>query len=402
MNLLRVISTMNPAYGGPCEGIRNSIPELEKLGVHNEVVSSDKFDAPFLGADPFIIHTPGAGKGPWNYNHALITWLTQNMRRFDVVIVHGLWLFHTYAVWKAAQKMKERRPKIFIMPHGMLDPYFQIAAGRKLKAIRNNIYWKLIESKVINDADGVLFTCQQELLLAREPFKSYSPKQEINAGYGIAAPPIFTKSMKGAFLEKCPAIRNRPYFLFLSRVHEKKGVDILIKAYKKFRLSIAGDAGTLPDLVIAGPGLETPYGRKMQALALNERGESQNIIFAGMLTGEAKWGAFYECEAFLLPSHQENFGIALAEALACSKPVLISNKVNIWREVHSYGGGLVLENTEDSIFQAFEIWSSLTDTEKGLMSQQAFNCYKENFSIGDSAQRLFQSIQTSINIPVKV
>ena len=63
-----------------------------------------------------------------------------------------------------------------------------------------------------------------------------------------------------------------------------------------------------------------------------------------MLTGEAKWGAFRAAEFFVLPSHQENFGIVVAEAMALSKPLLITNKVNIWREVEIDGAGIVVDD----------------------------------------------------------
>src|SRR5690606_2344552 len=131
---------MNPASGGPCQGIRNSIPALKKLGVHNEVVSLDPPNAPFLQKDEFPIHAVGPAENPWAYNGRLHSWLLANFSRFDVVIVHGLWLYHGFAVRKAINKYQKninlsgsgKVPKLYVMPHGMLDPYFQKAAGRKL------------------------------------------------------------------------------------------------------------------------------------------------------------------------------------------------------------------------------------------------------------------------------
>src|SRR5690606_26372536 len=196
------------------------------------------------------------------------------------------------------------------------DPWFQRDKSRRLKAFRNEIYWRLTEKKTVNQADGLLFTCHQELLLARETFKGYKPKQELNVGYGIQAPPTYTeKSMP-------PALADKPYWLFLSRIHPKKGVDLLIRAYDE----LCSQSSGVPDLVIAGPA-DSDYARQMIEIAE----DNPKIHFAGMLQGDAKWGALYGCEAFILPSHQENFGIAVVEALACSKPVLISDQVNIWR-----------------------------------------------------------------------
>ena len=134
MKILRIIPGMNPEQGGPCQGIRNSIPELQKLGVVNEVVSFDDPEADFLGEDAFTIHAIGKSKGPWRYNKKLVPWLLAHFNNYDVVVVHALWLYHSHAAIKAIQTFRKthtKSPKVFIMPHGMLDPYFQKAKSRR-------------------------------------------------------------------------------------------------------------------------------------------------------------------------------------------------------------------------------------------------------------------------------
>src|SRR5262245_34570913 len=106
MRLLRVIASMDPVTGGPCQGIRNLIPELEKLGVANVVVSFDEPSSNFLRYDHFPVHALGRSKTPWCYHPRLIPWLMENLRRFDGVIVHGLWLFTSHAVRKAAHSLR--------------------------------------------------------------------------------------------------------------------------------------------------------------------------------------------------------------------------------------------------------------------------------------------------------
>ncbi len=219
---------MDPKSGGPCQGIRNTIPEMTRHGVETEVVCMDSPDASFRGKDSFHIHFMGPVSNPWAYSKKLAKWLEANISRFDIIIAHGLWLYPTYALAKAMKNyrssgsvIEENRPKWFVMPHGMLDPYFQSAPDRKMKALRNKVYWKFIESKVIESADGLLFTCEQELLLARETFKKYTPKLEVNVGYGINPPPDLTPDLKNAFRKKCNL--EKDYFLFLSRIHPKKG-----------------------------------------------------------------------------------------------------------------------------------------------------------------------------------
>ncbi|MDB5138678.1 MAG: glycosyl transferase family 1 [Mucilaginibacter sp.] len=399
MNLLHLIGSMNPKSGGPCQGIRNTTKEMETLGIIREVVCLDDPNESFLKEDFFPIEALGPVKNKWFYSPALIPWLLKNLNRFDVVILNGLWIYPGYALNKSLNILKERAksseenklkvPKFFIMPHGMLDPYFQKAPSRKFKALRNTIYWNLIENKIILNADGLLFTCESELKLARESFHPYFPKKEINVGYGIQPPPAFTQAMNDLFLQKCPQLKNDNFLLFLSRIHEKKGIDLLLKAYNN--VWTKKTTANLPKLVIAGPGMETVYGKKMEKFVHEHKLENQ-VFFSGMLSGPIKWGAFYASEAFILPSHQENFGIAVVEALACGKPVLISNQVNIYKEIENEGGGLVARDSLEGTQKLLENWFNLPIMEKKQMGEKAKVVYEVNFNIVNSTKMLVEAI----------
>lgn len=419
MKVLRVIASMDPSTGGPCQGIRNSVPEMEKWGVYNEVVCLDDPDATFIRENAFPIQALGPCKRPWCYSPKLIPWLVENLERFDAIVVHGLWLYHGYAVRKALQLLKKQgagksnKLKLFVMPHGMLDPYFQQTSGRRLKAVRNWFYWKLIEHKLVNAAQGLLFTCEEELKLARIPFKPYEPRREVNVGYGIAEPPVFKPRMQELLLQKCPQLSEQSYILFLGRIHEKKGLELLINAYAAvlskrpvaaFALTEAGSSGSefaelalqpqdFPKLLIAGPGLETKYGQRIQQTVQEDPVLSASVFFSGMLTADAKWGAYYGCEAFVLPSHQENFGIAVVEALACGKPVLISNQVNIWHEIHHSACGFVANDTQQGVEELLQSWGNLSKEEKLLKGLYARQAYVANFAIGPAAKRLMESLR---------
>ena len=400
MKVLHVVSGMDPKTGGVCQAIKTIINGLDQLEIHNEVVSGDVPDAPYLSEYSFRVHTLGPKYSSWQYSDQFMPWLIKNLGRFDIVIVHGLWLYHSYATRKAMQRLKQNQastdkvPKLYIMPHGMLDPWFQEAKGRKLKAIRNWLYWKLIEDKVVNDADGMLFTCQEELLQARKPFRPYQPNREINVGYGIANSPAYTPAMQAAFLAKCPEVTNQPYLLFLSRIHMKKGLDLLINAYILVLEKSRKANVQMSKLVIAGPGQETAYGQNIQQLVANNPVLKNQIFFPGMLTGDAKWGAFYGCSAFVLSSHQENFGIAVVEALSCGKPVLISNQVNIWREIESNAGGFVGPNSIEGTQRILEKWLDLTIDEKLSMQEQARHTFEEYFNMSPAAIRMAEAINT--------
>jgi glycosyltransferase involved in cell wall biosynthesis len=259
----------------------------------------------------------------------------------------------------------------------MLDPYFQKAPDRKWKALRNEIVWRLIEKKCINAADAIFFTCKEEMRLATTTFSGYHPKKTINVGYGIQRPSRNTVEFKKAFEQKFPPIKSKRYWLFLSRIHEKKGVDILIKAYNL----LVSKNPNVPDLVVAGP-IGSDYAQKMIELASSNK----KIHFTGMLQGEQKWGAFYNCEVYLLPSHQENFGIAIVEAMACKKPVVISKNINIWKEIEEGNGGWILnELNEEELYNTLLDISNLTDLELTQKGLDAFETFEKHFDVKERA-----------------
>jgi glycosyltransferase involved in cell wall biosynthesis len=387
VKILRVIASMKPEGGGPAQGIRNSIPELERLGAVNEVLCFDSGNESYCGKDPFVIYYLGLGIGSYKFNKKLKTWLLQNFHRYEVVIIHGLWLFNSYGTFRAWKEFSESNvnyPKLFVMPHGMLDPYFQKAKSRKLKALRNIVFWHLFEKQVVNNSNGILFTCEQEKKLARTTFSGYSPNSELNVSYGIQPPPkIF--DLKKSFNSFFPQLINKNYILFLSRVHEKKGVDLLIMAY----LELKNSGIKMPDLVIAGPGLETDYGKDLIRLS----SEDKQIHFLGMVKGEKKWSLLYRSDVFILPSHQENFGIAIVEALACGKVVLITDKVNIYKEIIDGEAGFADVDTLDGVKRILKSYYTLPKDVKESKSQNALKLYEKLFSIKRAAEIFLNKIK---------
>ena len=378
---------MNPQSGGPCQGIRNSAMAMEQYDVENEVVCLDPPDSEFISKDNFKIFALGPAKSPWSYSAKLFPWLLENFGKYDAVIVHGLWLYSSHAVEKVMRNIKS--PPWFVMPHGMLDPYFQKSRDRRLKALRNRIYWKLFENKVVNRANGVLFTTQEELLLARQSFDGYSPKKELNVGYGIQTPPAFQSVMKDAFYTSEPLAKEKPFLLFLGRIDPKKGVDLLIHAFSEIN----------PEellLVIAGPGRDSEYGQQLINL-VSKKGMSEKILFPGMLQGKAKWGAFYLAQAFALPSHQENFGIAVAEALACGTPVLISDRVNIWREIQASASGFVQPDTLEGTVSLVKEWLYTSSGAKAEMKKNASSAFRDKFDINSNVKELIEVIVEEID-----
>jgi glycosyltransferase involved in cell wall biosynthesis len=378
---------MNPKRGGVCQVLRNLNPYLIEKGIDVEIVSLDNNEDDFGIQDDFIIHRIGSGKTSYQYQPKLVKWLNDNILRFDYVIGHGLWQYPNYALNKVIKSLKKQNnkvPKVIVMPHGMLDPYFQKSPERKWKALRNEIVWSLIEKKCINQADIIFFTCNEEMRLAATTFTDYKPLKVANVGLGIQPPPDNTENFKEAFYNKCPKLKDERYFLFLSRIDEKKGVDLLINAYNE----LSEKNSDLPNLVIAGP-LENEYAEEMVKLASN----NQKIHFAGMLKDMAKWGAFYNCEAYLLPSHQENFGIAIVEAMACKKPVLITKNINIWSEIIKGDGGWIANLEEKNSLK--NVLSDLLNHPKEellVKGSNAFETYQNNFKIETCANNFIKTL----------
>lgn len=111
-----------------------------------------------------------------------------------------------------------------------------------------------------------------------------------------------------------------------------------------------------------------------------------------MLSGDDKWGAFHAADAFALPSHQENFGIAVAEAMGCGKPVLISNKVNIWREIEAGGGGIVGDDTLAGTTGTLKRWLEMPAHASAEMGKKAHATFLEHFTVEAMAKGVLEII----------
>ena len=142
--------------------------------------------------------------------------------------------------------------------------------------------------------------------------------------------------------------------------------------------------------MMAGPGRPALVER-LQGLAA-DRGISGRVSWPGMLQGDMKWGAFYSAETFVLPSHQENFGIAVAEALGCGLPVLISDKVNIWREIVSDNAGLAEEDTQSGTDALMTRWLELSEQSRLEMKANARRTFATRFGVDAMAHGLLDVV----------
>lgn len=380
MRLLHIISSVDPHGGGPIEGIRQRGLFLQNLGHQVEVLSLDDPAQPHVAAYPLPVHAVGPSWRSFGYNRRISPWLQQHARDYDHIIIHGLWRYHGHA---ASRTLRGMGVPYHIFTHGMLDPWFKHTYP--LKHLKKWPYWLLAEYHVLRHARHVFFTSEEERLRARESFYLYKAN-EVVVPYGTSPPPTKSEPYKSRFFAANPHLADKHLLLYLSRIHPKKGCDILIEAF-------AGIAKEHPSvhLLMAGPG-DPAVIDALKAIA-TRHGIQERLTWLGMVKGDDKWDAFMAANAFVLPSHQENFGIAVAEALGCGLPVLISNKINIWREISSDDAGLVEEDTLEGTRANLQKWFSLTKEMQTKMSVAAKTTFDARYSISSMANGLLTALE---------
>ena len=381
MKILRCIHSLNPVIGGPLESVKQLSRYLARRGHEVEVVSLDAPTDPWLREFPATVHALGPGHGSYGYSARLVPWLKDRHAQYDAVVVHGIWQYNSFGTWRALHKAVT---PYFVVPHGMLDPWFN--RTYPLKHLKKLLYWPWAEYRVLRDAKAVLFTSEEERCLARKSFAPYRCN-EVVVNYGTAAPEIDLPGAREEFLNAFPELRGKNLLLFLGRIHEKKGCEELIRAF-------AAIGNSSLQLVLAGPCVNDGYLRRLKRLT-NELDRGKTITLSGMLTGNLKWGAFAAAEAFILPSHQENFGIAVVEALACGTPVLISNKINIWREIVNDACGFAAEDDVAGTRCLIERWLATPTPERREMAASARLCFANHFEINRAVDSMLRALETN-------
>ena len=323
----------------------------------------------------------------YGYSSRFVPWLKANRSRYDVVVVNGIWQYNALGVWRALRKTDT---PYFVYTHGMLDPWFKRAYP--LKHLKKWVYWPWADYRVLRDAAAVLFTCEEERRLARLSFWLYRCR-ELVANYGTAGPVGNPAEQVDLLLKKHPELSNRRCLLFLGRLHVKKGPELLFKALSRVLQRLPEPLTRDVHLIVAGPN-EHAYGRRMAAV-VDDLGLTERVTWTGMLGDDLKWGAFYAAEAFILPSHQENFGISVAEALGCGVPVLISDQVNIWREICTDGAGFVDADTLNGTVNLIERWLRTPPAEWRAMGRRAKWCFDTRFNIEQAASSLVKALTSS-------
>jgi glycosyltransferase involved in cell wall biosynthesis len=274
-----------------------------------------------------VVHRFPTGRLRWLKSTALRRHLEELIQDAAIVHIHGLWEEYSALTSRICRRLG--KPYV-VSAHGMLEPW-ALNHGKWKK----RVYLAAIEGPVLRGAIGL-----RALTLAETTdYKNIGLQNPIRViPNGIDMPEA---SSPRTFLEAFPHLNGRRLVLFLGRIHPKKGIDLLCRAWAHLE-------GSLPDshLVIAGPD----DGRTLAGLIelVSNLGVKDRVTFTGMLRGPVKWSALAASSVFVLPSHSEGFSVAVLEALACGLPALVSRNCH-FPEITEEGCGWEIDPDEEQL-----------------------------------------------------
>ena len=333
MKILHVIANLAPRYGGPAKACVEMAQAVAGLGHEVSIYTTNQdgpgelavpLDRPVLKDGMEIRFFPIQPPRFWGASWPLARALSQKIKEYDLLHIHSLYLFHDLM---AGHYCRKYGVPYLVQPHGTLDPFIH-----RRHRLRKTVMETIFENRNIKGAAAVLFTSAEEKELAR-PYTFNTPGAVVALGLDLSS--YQRLPAPGAFRERFPEIGAKKIILFLGRINFKKGLDLLVEA-------VARVVRQRQDvhLVVAGPD-DDGWGARVKEW-LKAEGILGDATFTGMLLDEEKLAVLRDAQMFVLSSYSENFGIAVIEAMACGLPVVISDQVNIWREVETAGAGLVV------------------------------------------------------------
>jgi glycosyltransferase involved in cell wall biosynthesis len=388
LNILMTIPSIASRHGGPSKAAIEMARALVERGHKVDIFTTDQdgpgsrldvpLGKPVLRSGVSIYYFWAETLGLWpGVSYGFWRAIKERVAEYDVVHSHSLWLFSGLVIGHYCRK---HNVPYLIRPCGALDPYL----FRRHRLRKKLLEW-LYERRNFRHAEAIHFTTQEEMDLARHalPFR-----KGVVVPLGVRPDEFDRLPLVGSFRRAFSEIGQKRIILFLSRLNFKKGLDLLIPALAK----VAANNDDV-HLVLAGPD-EGGFAKKVMSW-VDQFGLAEKVTLTGMLQGDQKLAAFRDAEMFVLPSYSENFGIAVVEAMACGLPVVISDKVNIWREVESARAGLVTKCNVDEIARAISIL--LQNSEKGKeMGSNGRQLVQERFSWCQTAELLEQVYRTVI------
>ena len=343
MKVLHVIPAVAPRYGGASHAVLTMCSALQTQGIEILIATTDAdgneklpvaLGEKTIYQDIATIFFTRQWSEAFKYSRPLAVWLERNVKNFDLVHIHAIF---SHACVAAAAACRKRRVPYLVRPLGALDPW-----SLKQKSGRKRIFWHLGVKQMLTGAAHIHYTTADEKLLA---------ETGLGLTRGVVVPEgidlSFTERKTAPFGDAQPRIRHNPYVLALSRIHPKKGFELLIESFAALKKSgLFGDWR----LVFAGDG-DAGYVDQLKTLA-RQRELNGDAVFAGWLDGDYKYAALKGASLLAMPSYQENFGISLIEAMACGVPVLVSPHVNLAPDIKRADAGWVAALHVDKLADA--------------------------------------------------
>ncbi|MBX3372559.1 MAG: glycosyltransferase [Phycisphaeraceae bacterium] len=342
MRVLHVISGMDHRQGGPTFALFGLAGAQHAIGLDVTcfvgVRPGDSPELPdALARIGVRIIRCGPCRGPLATCPTMRGDLGRAVADADICHIHGVWMQIQHEAVRACRV--HGVPYIF-RPCGMLDPWCL-----RQSRIRKMVYmaWRLRRN--LNGAAAMHFTSETERRLVAP--LGLRPPGLVEPG-GVDLSEFAALPPRGTFRALYPAVGDRAILLFLGRVHPKKGLDLLIPAFARVR-----PPGWM--LVIAGPDDRDSMGAIRRMVEVERL--QDDVLFTGLLRGEARLAAFVDGDLFCLPSYQENFGVAVVEALAAGLPVIVSDQVNIHDDITRGEVGAVVPCEVDALADAIAAWT---------------------------------------------
>ena len=370
MKVLHVIPSVSERSGGPATAIVPMCRALMRQGIEVLLVSTtdglpEKPNAAEYKGVPAIFFPPQLGAS-FKYSRPFATWLSSNIKNFDLAHIHAVF---NHSSVSASQACRRSGVPYIIRPLGTLDPW-----SMTQKSLRKRLFWQLSGKAMLHHAAAVHYTSEVEKL---------STERHLSLNHGN----VIALGIDANYANSNGRTFAEPYVLVLSRLHPKKAVDVLIDAFQSL---IQTEKFARWRLVIAGDG-PSDYVSKLKAQAA----DTDRITFTGWLDDDKKHAMLGGASLLALPSHQENFGLCVMEALSHSVPVLVSPNVNLATEIVSANAGWISAIDKDAL--ATKLAEALSDEDELMTRGRAGKQLSQKYSWENAATGLINLYNEIIN-----
>ncbi len=377
--VLHVIPAIAARYGGPSRAVLAMCRALRGADVDAQVAATD--------ADgPHRLERPPESEAPaptvpvrlfprqWSeafkYSRPLACWLDGHVHEFAVVHVHGVF---SHASLAAARACRRRGVPYVVRPLGSLDPWS--LARRRLG---KRLLWHAGVARMLREAAAIHYTTVEERRLVEAALHL---RRGVVVTLGVDDELFHFSSTPGEPGGSDPSPAEPPYALFLGRLHPKKGLELLLAAFAALSPLERG----CWRLVVAGDGEPSHVARVRETAARLE--PTCRIDFRGWLDGRERLAVLRHASLFVLPSFQENFGLAAAEALAAGVPVIVSERVNLAPLIASAGAGWIVP-PEAGALRAALAAALAAPAERAARGRAGTRLARERFSWSEAARQL--------------